>query len=135
DDFLTRSILTGRPGTSMAAYGSQLGGPLDDAAIARLAGYIRAQGVAAKPLAPVAKGDPARGAAIYAASCESCHGDKQNRRVGIHLANMMFQAQATDPFIKHAIVHGRPGTKMLPFAGTLTDPQINDVVAYIRAFS
>ena len=134
DDFLKRSILTGRPATSMAAYGKKLGGPLDDAAIDRLVAYIREQGgVAAKPALPlVPKGNPQAGAAIYAKSCASCHGDTQNRREGIHLANVMFQAQATDPFIKHAIVHGRPGTKMVPFEGALTDPQINDVVAFIR---
>ena len=133
DDFLRRSIITGRPGTSMAAYGHKLGGPLDDAAVDRLVAYIRAQGPAAKALPPVPKGDPAKGAEIYAKQCASCHGDKQNRREGIHLANVMFQAQATDAFIKHAIVHGRPGTKMVPYEGALTDAQINDVVAYIRS--
>lgn len=133
DDFIKRSILTGRPATSMAAYGKSLGGPLDDAAIDRLVAYIREQGVPAKATLPlVPKGDAKAGAAIYAKTCASCHGDTQNRREGIHLANIMFLAQATDPFIKHAIVHGRPGTKMVAFEGALTDKQINDVVAHIR---
>jgi mono/diheme cytochrome c family protein/rhodanese-related sulfurtransferase len=133
DDYLRKSISTGRPGTSMAAYSQKLGGPLDDAAVERLVGYIRAQGPAAKELPPVPKGDVTNGAALYAANCVVCHGDKHNRREGIHLANIMFQAQATDPFIKHAIVNGRPGTKMEGFAGKLSDAQINDVVAYVRS--
>lgn len=135
DDFLERSILTGRPGTSMAAYGQRLGGPLDDAAIDRLVAFIRQHGPAPAVLPLAGKGDPRQGQAIYAQQCASCHGDPQNRREALHLANMMFLAQATDPFIKHAIVHGRPGTKMEPFAGKLTDPQIDDVVAYVRSFA
>lgn len=132
DDYLKKSIITGRPATSMAAYGARLGGPLDDAAVDRLVAYIRSQGPAPKQLALVPKGDPSRGVALYAKQCATCHGDRQHRREGIHLANLMFQSQATDPFIKHAIVHGRPGTKMVAFGGVLSDEQINDLVAYIR---
>jgi cytochrome c oxidase cbb3-type subunit 3 len=133
DEFLKASILTGRPGTSMAAYGEKLGGPLDDASITRLVAYIREHGPKAKELPPIAKpGDPAKGEAIYVKSCKSCHGDKDSRGEAIHLANTMFLVQASDPFIKHAIVNGRPGTKMVAFAGALSDAQINDVVAYVR---
>ncbi|MDB4962396.1 MAG: Cytochrome c oxidase subunit CcoP [Myxococcales bacterium] len=133
DDFLKASIVTGRPGTAMAGYSDKLGGPLDDAAITRLVAYLREQGPKVKELAPITKpGDPAKGEALYLKSCKTCHGDKATRGDAPHLANVMFQAQASDPFIKHAIVHGRPGTKMLPFAGQLTDGQINDVVAYVR---
>jgi len=134
DDFLKASILTGRPGTSMAAYGNKLGGPLDDAAINRLVAYIREAGATkSKELPAVPKGDPVKGEALYAkGSCGTCHGDAKTRRDAIHLANTMFLVQATDPFIKHAIVNGRPGTKMLPFGGAMTDTEINDLVAYIR---
>jgi cytochrome c oxidase cbb3-type subunit 3 len=133
DDFLTRSIMTGRPGTSMAAYGQNLGGPLDEAAVKRLVAYLRGHGPAAKPLPPVGTGDPKLGEPLYVKNCATCHGDRTTRRDSIHLANMMFQAQAQNPFIKHAIVHGRPGTKMLPFATTLTDAEIDHVVAYVRS--
>lgn len=133
DDFLKASIMTGRPGTSMAAYGNKLGGPLDDAAITRLAAYIREQGPKAKELPAVPKGDPIKGEALYAkASCGSCHGDAKTRRDSIHLANTMFLVQASDSFIKHAIVNGRPGTKMLAFGGAMSDAEVNDLVAYVR---
>jgi len=133
DDFLRASISTGRPGTAMAAYSDKLGGPLDDAAITRLVAYIREQGPKAKELPAVPKGDPKKGEALYAkAACGTCHGDSTIRRDSIHLANTMFLVQATDSFIKHAIVNGRPGTKMLPFGGAMADADINDLVAYVR---
>ncbi len=133
DDFLKASIATGRPGTAMAAYSNKLGGPLDDAAITRLVTYLREQGPKAKELPAVPKGDPAKGEGLYAkASCGSCHGDATIRRDSIHLANTMFLVQATDPFIKHAIVNGRPGTKMAAFGAAMSDAEINDLVAYVR---
>lgn len=133
DDFLTRSIVTGRPGTAMAAYGKNLGGPLDDAAVKRLVAFLREKGPAAKVLPLPGKGDPKLGEPIYVKQCASCHGDRTVRRDAIHLANMMFQAQAQDPFIKYAIVNGRPGTKMVGFANVLSDQEIDHVVAYVRS--
>lgn len=133
DEFLKRSIINGRPGTSMAAYGKSHGGPLDDAAVAGIVAWLRQKGPAARALPDVPKGDAARGQPLYAKHCQSCHGDAQTRAEGPHLANSQFQAAASDGFIKHAIVYGRPKTRMLGFASTLADPEINDVVAYIRA--
>src|SRR5690606_39508625 len=62
DDFIHRSIFAGRPGTSMAGYGKEIGGPLDREAIGRIVAFLRAQGPAAKPLGTAAStGDAARG--------------------------------------------------------------------------
>src|SRR5262249_36900084 len=55
DFSLRRSIAMGRPGTSMAAYSRALGGPLDDTAIDRLVGYLRALGPEAKTLPAAGK--------------------------------------------------------------------------------
>ena len=134
DDFLEKSIMTGRPGTSMAAYSKHLGGPLDDAAIDRLVAFIRTGRTASKDLAPIAKGDAAKGKVLYDQSCASCHGDQQKRGEAIHLANYSFLQQASDPFLAHAITHGRPGTKMVAFGNVLSPAQIADVVAYIRSY-
>jgi cytochrome c oxidase cbb3-type subunit III len=133
DEFLIKSITTGRPGTSMAAYGKNLGGPLDEEAVKRLAAFLREQGPAAKTLAASAPGDAKLGEPLYVKNCAQCHGDRTTRREAIHLANMMFQAQAQDAFIKHAIVNGRPGTKMVAFASVLGDADIDNVVAYVRS--
>jgi rhodanese-related sulfurtransferase/cytochrome c553 len=83
-------------------------------------------------LPPTAAGDVAAGAALYAKRCVGCHGDTATRGEAVALGNPGFLADATDSFIRHAIVHGRPGTKMEAFAGVLTDPEIDAVVSFIR---
>jgi cytochrome c oxidase cbb3-type subunit 3 len=133
DSFLRRSIVAGRPGTSMGAYGKVRGGPLDDTAVDRLVQFLRAQGPAPRTLPATAAGDPAVGAAVYARRCLSCHGDAQLRGEAASLVNAGFLADASDAFLRHAIVHGRPGTKMEPFAGTLSDAEIDGVVGFLRA--
>ncbi len=135
DDFLRQSIIAGRPGTSMAAYGKARGGPLDDAAVDRLVRFLREQGPPPETLPATAAGDPAIGAAVYARSCVRCHGDARARGEAVSLVNAGFLADATDAFVRHAIVHGRPGTKMEPFAGALSDAEIDGVVSFLRAQS
>ena len=135
DPFLIAAITTGRPATSMAAYGQALGGPLDDAAVLRLVAFLRSQGPAVKALPAVPQALAKDGEALYVKNCAVCHGDKTVRREGIHLANPMFQNQATDAFIKHAIVNGRPGTKMIAWGSVLKDAEINAIVAYVRTFA
>jgi mono/diheme cytochrome c family protein/rhodanese-related sulfurtransferase len=132
DEFLRRSIIFGRPGTSMAAYGKALGGPLDDAAVTGMVAWLREKGPKARTLPPVPKGEAARGGELYLQYCKSCHGDAKTRGEGPHLANVQFLSAATDAFIKHAIVHGRPKTRMLAFGTVMADEQVNDVVAYVR---
>jgi len=135
DDFLRRSIIFGRPGTSMGAYGKALGGPLDDAEVENLVAWIRTQGPKAKPLLAVAPGDAARGAALYTEYCKTCHGDSTKRGEAPHLANIQFLSIATDSFIRYAIEVGRPETKMLAFGPVMTPQQIDDVTAYVRTLA
>lgn len=131
DAFLRASIIMGRPGTSMGAYGKTMGGPLDDAAVDALVAYIR-KGVPAKALTAVAKGDAVRAAPLYTEYCRSCHGDGSVRGEAIHLANLQFQKLATDAFIRYAIEKGRPGTKMQAFGTVMQPQQLDDLVAYVR---
>ena len=133
DDFLRRSIATGRPGTSMAGYGKARGGPLDDAAVDRLVRWLREQGPPARALPAAAGGDPAIGAAVYARRCVTCHGDTRTRGEAVSLINVGFLADASDAFMRHAIAQGRPGTKMEAFAGALSDAEIDGVIGYLRA--
>lgn len=134
DQFLHASIAGGRPGSSMGAYAAALGGPLDDAAIDSIVTWIRSQGPASIALDPVGAGDATRGAKIYAEYCLTCHGDTANRKDAVHLANIRFLQQASNEFIKHAIVKGRPGTKMLAFGEVMKPQSIDDVVTYVRSF-
>ncbi|HEV7557236.1 MAG TPA: c-type cytochrome [Kofleriaceae bacterium] len=132
DDYLHRAIGMGRPGTSMPGYAKHLGGPLDDAALDRLVALLRARGPVVKSLPAVGIGDAAKGAPLYLQLCKACHGDTATRGEAPHLANAQFLAIASDAFIKYAIVNGRPGTKMEPFAQKITSDQIDDIVAAIR---
>jgi cytochrome c oxidase cbb3-type subunit 3 len=132
DEFLRRSIIFGRPGSSMAAYGKALGGPLDDAAVTGLVAWLREKGPKPRTLPAAPQGVAARGGELYLQYCKSCHGDATTRAEGPHLANLQFLSAASDAFIKHAIVQGRPKTRMLAFGTVMTDEQVNDVVAYVR---
>jgi mono/diheme cytochrome c family protein/rhodanese-related sulfurtransferase len=132
--FLERSIAFGRPGTSMPAYGKQLGGPLDGTEIRALVKFIRNAAPEPTDPAPPLAGDATRGATIYQRDCQKCHGDTVARGEAPLLANPRFLEQASDGFLAYAIVHGRPPTKMEAWDGKLSAQDIGDVVAYIRNF-
>jgi cytochrome c oxidase cbb3-type subunit 3/ubiquinol-cytochrome c reductase cytochrome c subunit len=133
DEQLRRSIVDGRPGTSMAAYGTSRGGPLGPDAVGALVAWIRSHGPAPKPLPPRGGGDAGRGAPLYKTYCERCHGDAKTRGSAVQLANPRFLESASNPFLGWAIARGRPGTPMEAWAGKLTDAEIDDLVAYVRS--
>jgi cytochrome c oxidase cbb3-type subunit 3/ubiquinol-cytochrome c reductase cytochrome c subunit len=137
DSFFAKSIELGRPGTAMAGYGRDLGGPLSDAEISAVMAFLRDLGGVRTPVATPAPmaGDPARGQPIYEANCQHCHGNPTTRGAAVHLANPMFLKLATDGFLRYAIVFGRPGTQMLPFASMIDGNQVADVVAYVRSWA
>ena len=133
DSFLIDSIEQGRPGTSMAAYARGLGGPLDSAAIGGIVAWLRAQGSAPRELAKLAAvGDAARGQPLYASTCQKCHGTPQVRGEFVSLSNPRFLASASDRFLNHAILYGRPGTPMQAWQDKLSGQDVADVIAYIR---
>lgn len=137
DAFLRRSISLGRPNTPMAGYSKDLGGPLSDAEIDDLVAWMRATGGVAQPeaLPPAGKGDAAAGATLYAETCQRCHGDRTTRLTAVQLGHPTFLALASDPFLRYAIVHGRPGTPMEAYKDKLTPQQIDDLVAHLRSWA
>jgi copper transport protein len=85
----------------------------------------------------------ARGEAIYSAQCLACHG-VDGKGDGPAAVNMPVQpANFTDPShlihsestMESYVRNGFPNSGMPPFQGVLSDQQISDVVAYIRAFA
>ena len=135
DGFLQGSIERGRPGTPMAAYGQRLGGPLAEHEIRAIVAWMRRNGPRARPLAATqAHGDPKRGLAVWNQRCAECHGTPADRKTAPHLSNPVFLDLASDAFIRHAIVHGRPGTPMIPFGNVLEEQEIDDVLALIRSW-
>ena len=134
EDQLRRSIVHGRPGTAMAGYGKEVGGPLDAMAVSKLTTWIRSHGTLPVSLPLVGGGDSKRGEPLYTANCQRCHGTVEARGNAVHLMNPKFLEMSPDPFLKWAIVHGRPGTPMESWEQKLTSPQTDDVIAYIRSF-
>lgn len=137
DTFLRTAVANGRAGTSMGAYGKSRGGPLDDAALSRLVAFLRSRGPAYHaPKETVSRQASAdRGAQLYEQQCRSCHGNVAVRGEAVHLSDAGFMKSASDGFLKHAVVNGRPDSKMLAFSQTLKDAQIDDVVAYLRTMA
>src|SRR4051794_16501558 len=113
DEFLRAGIARGRPGTAMAGYGQQVGGPLTPAQVDALIAYLYEgkQTRVALPPTPVA-GDITRGKHIYEPQGMQCHGTQTQRINAVHLANPILLATASDAFLRYAVEHGRPATPM-----------------------
>jgi cytochrome c oxidase cbb3-type subunit 3/ubiquinol-cytochrome c reductase cytochrome c subunit len=132
DAYLARGIRYGRPNTAMAAYGKARGGPLDDLQIAAIVRFLRSKGPKPKPLPQRApSGDAARGAALFARDCQKCHGSAREPGKAPQLHNPELLAAASPAFLRHAIVKGRPPTRMPAFERRLTPREIDDLVAYL----
>ena len=87
-------------------------------------------------------GDATKGKTTYSANCMACHGDKADGNGPAAMAldpkpadftDAAFWSGKTDEDVKQVIKSGKPGTTMAPFP-QLTDEQLADVVAYLRAF-
>ncbi|MCP4403716.1 MAG: c-type cytochrome [bacterium] len=85
------------------------------------------------------QGDIANGKSLYVGLCGGCHGTRGEGIVGPALMNPDFLATTKDHFIRESMLRGRPPTAMrsLKKGGgsliELSDPQMNDIVAYIRS--
>lgn len=140
--FLDASIRQGRPGTSMAAFGSFL----KDEDISAIITYLRAQSnlpyhgeqVDAEPQA---MGDPRFGRQWFADICATCHGPTgdgyQSGGTGTAIGKKGFLDIVSDGFLRETIRNGRSNTRMLGFQGAdglanLTDREIDDIIAYLR---
>jgi mono/diheme cytochrome c family protein len=86
--------------------------------------------------------DPARGKEVYDVRCSPCHGEGGGgdgpAAAAIEPKPRNFRDPAfwrarTTQQLRLVVVHGRPGTLMAPFAGVLSDAEIDDVVAYVES--
>ncbi|MEM6960851.1 MAG: c-type cytochrome [Myxococcota bacterium] len=134
--FLRDAIANGRPGTPMSAWSRRSGGPLSGSDIHRLVTYIRSWQTepSAELEVGTITGDPERGGALYGQHCAACHGADGSGITAIGISNPRFLASASDGYLRYAIEHGRPGTPMPAFKDRFSEPQIRDVVTYIRSW-
>jgi cytochrome c oxidase cbb3-type subunit 3 len=136
DEFLRINIADGHPGTAMAAYAREAGGPLEAVDIDLLVAFIRGWQtepnveLSAEPI----EGDIANGRSVFARECASCHGTNGRGDSALSLDNGVFLRSASDAQIEYAIRVGRRGTPMPAFAGELQDATIRDLTALIRSW-
>ncbi|MDB4929323.1 MAG: Cytochrome c oxidase subunit CcoP, partial [Myxococcaceae bacterium] len=133
--FLRAAIANGRPGTTMSAWGSRRGGPLDDRKVDDLVAYLRS--LARRPLlatsARASTGDVAAGGRVFLERCSSCHGDRgQGSNIATSLSNPAFLHTVRDGYLRNTILRGRAGTPMLSFA-SLGPRVIDELTVFIRS--
>ena len=140
DEFITRTIVEGRPGTGMVARPD-----LKDASPDIIA-YLRSLPVAHPEEVTLdhdfkAAGDPGQGREKFELFCASCHGPKGEgysaggSGPGIGLDG--FLAAASDDYILQTTKRGRIGTPMMPFVGpaglaNLDQTDIEDIIVFLR---
>jgi cytochrome c oxidase cbb3-type subunit 3 len=147
DDFLRKTIRSGRPGRIMPAFKRLSNGDVD-AIVAYMRGWA---GKAAPTLSdtPI-PGDVRHGQALFAKNCTACHGEHGEGGPGTGvtmsrprdlpilapgLNNPGFLAAAKDSMIKTTLMRGREGTPMESFVKKgLSEKDIDDIVAYVRSF-
>ncbi|WP_374602562.1 c-type cytochrome [Arenimonas sp.] len=133
---LRESIAYGRPGTPMGGYLDEIGGPMSLDEVRRMVLWLHEQGGSPEPIrvgSDRVAGNAEAGAGVYAQHCASCHGDEGEGVTATALGNPAMLATTPDNFLRYAIEHGRDGTPMESFAGTLSPTQMDDVTAFLRS--
>jgi mono/diheme cytochrome c family protein len=77
-------------------------------------------------------GDPTVGAQVYSTYCAACHGPQGEGGIGPQLNPSEFIQSMSNADLVEFIQVGRPGTAMAGFADRLLEPQIADLVAFVR---
>jgi len=117
DAAIRRVTANGVPGTAMPAFAQSAGGLLTDEQIDVVVNGIRTRwakpnalgGREAPPYAAATRGDPARGADVYARDCGSCHGaDGRGGPRASSIVDRAFLALVSDQSLRTAIIAGRP---------------------------
>jgi len=134
DEAIRAAIRDGRPTTIMPAFAQEKGGPLRDNEIEDLVAFIRNWEKTA-PLLPTAT-PVIEAASLYARYCAGCHGPNGEGTDAIKLAlnSRGFLERTDDTLLYRLIAQGRPEQGMPTFAGELSNAEINDLVAFIRAW-
>ena len=136
-NFLASSIGFGRPGTPMAAYLDEMGGPMSMREIFTLSVWLKqiaGHEQIELPLDPIG-GDLENGQLLFRQKCAQCHGKKGEGVEGPALANPAFLAFATDAYIHYAITNGRDETQMKAYNKELSEEERNDLTHYIRSLA
>ncbi len=145
DAVLRRATASGVAGTPMPAFAQSAGGMLTDEQVSILVsgmrGWTRAGalgGTVAPPYA-AAGGDPARGAAVYAKFCASCHGaaGAGGPKAG-SIVDGSFLGLVSDQGLRTTVIAGRPDIGQPDWRNdvpgqAMTAGEVSDVVAWLAS--
>lgn len=79
-------------------------------------------------------GDETKGKKVYGDACSGCHGSDGQGGVGKKLKPNDFIKTSTNADVLAVIMNGRQGTAMRSFYGALTEAQMADAIAFLRAW-
>lgn len=79
-------------------------------------------------------GDAVKGETVYKDACTGCHGSEGQGGVGRRLKPSEFIQTSTNAELLTLTLTGRPNTAMRSFAGSLTEEQLADVIAFLRTW-
>ena len=135
DAVLFANIRVGRPNTTMTAWGQEYGGQLTDEDIWQVVSFIRAW----EPNAPEVVEDEftpsaARGAAIFAGACFTCHGEDGRGGSAPTLNDSARLSAHDDDWYRQTIINGRPAQGMPIWGATLSQNQVEDLIALVGAW-
>ncbi len=147
DATIRRIVANGVPGTPMPAFAQSAGGMLTDKQIDAIIGGLRSRWAKpdvlrdANPPAYRAQalGDPARGAAVYATYCSSCHGpDGRGGKKASSIVDGSYLALTSDQDLRTNVIIGRPELGAPDWRGDvpgkpMSAQEISDVVAWLAA--
>jgi cytochrome c oxidase cbb3-type subunit 3 len=134
DEFLLKTLESGRPGRKMPAIRS-LDKDLDPAAIGSLIAYLRAFQPPPVPWvsAQEAVSDPSLGRSLYARDCATCHGSSgEGTALGPPLAARDNPARMRRESLHAALVQGIGGTAMPPYR-SYDSRAVRSVIDYIAS--
>ncbi|MFP5309764.1 MAG: c-type cytochrome [Actinomycetes bacterium] len=144
EEFITRTLLQGRAGTPMPAWGAAYQGPMNDQQIEALTKYLLSIQTGEVPEAQAYVG--ASGQDVFMDNCARCHGQQAEGRVGPSLTEVFYRygavegddeaiASAADA-IRSTLYRGRQvptGAPMPSFADVLSDGAIEKVIEYLQS--
>jgi len=137
DDGVIFSLVgSGVPGTGMPSWSQTHGGPFTDEQIRDVVSFVRHWEATAPDLVKASPTpDPAKGEAIFKATCYACHGvNGEGTDRAPALNSQALLAQFDDAWFHQTIADGRPSKGMPTWGLVLSPAQISSVVAYIRSW-
>lgn len=137
DALLRDAIANGRTGSTMSAWSTRHGGPLDDDGIDAVIAFMRTWYTGEKLVLDNRKGpgDATQGGVLYAQHCARCHGTTGIEGPNARIGDPAFLSRASNGFLRLAIADGRRPTPMEGFGKVLGPQGVQDVIMHLRTFA